>query len=140
MEKFCLLVVGSRGISNYTFVASILDEILSKVRESYTIEIVSGGARGVDSLAERYASENDYSMKVFPANWDKHGKSAGYIRNDEMFQYISKTNRCGVVAFWDGESKGTQHSIHLAEKYHVNMILYNTRTCKYSYYRNGDSG
>lgn len=76
------------------------------------IQIVSGGARGADKLGELYAHTNLHSLKVFPADWEKFGKSAGYIRNEEMAKYAD----C-LVAFWDGKSRGTKHMIDLAHKH-----------------------
>lgn len=82
-------------------------------------EIVSGGARGADSLAERYAQENDIQLTVFPAEWDKYGKSAGYRRNHQIIDYADV-----VLAFWDGQSKGTKHAIELAEKQNKPVFIY----------------
>lgn len=111
---FYCLVAGSRTITDYNYIKEILDYFLQNKSE---ITIVSGGARGVDSLAERYAKERNYGLKIFPANWDKYGKQAGYIRNDEMHKYISQFSDRGIVAFWDGKSKGTAHNFGLATKY-----------------------
>lgn len=79
--------------------------------------IVSGGAKGADSLAERYAKEMHFPLIVFPAEWDKYGKSAGYKRNELMHQYISHFKKRGCAAFWDGVSKGTASNFSLAKKY-----------------------
>ena len=82
-------------------------------------EVVSGGARGVDSLGEMWASDNNIPVKKFPADWDLFGKSAGYKRNEEMAQYAD----C-LVALWDGKSKGTKHMIELALKYNLKLYIY----------------
>lgn len=108
------LVVGSRNFNDYELMKENLDSILSTYED---ICIVSGGAKGADSLAERYAKEKGYKLKVFPADWDKYGKSAGYIRNEEMHRYISQFEERKCVAFWDGESKGTAHSFNLCKQY-----------------------
>lgn len=71
--------------------------------------IISGGARGVDRIAEEAALRRGLDCVVFPANWEEYGKSAGYLRNAEI---VDSADR--VVAFWDGESKGTKHTINLA--------------------------
>ncbi len=109
-----VLVIGSRGFDDYELLKETLDDLLSNASD---IEIVSGGAKGADSLAERYAKEKGCSCRVFPAEWSKYGKSAGYLRNAEMHRYISKYKERICIAFWDGISKGTQHSFSLAEKY-----------------------
>lgn len=81
-------------------------------------EIVSGAARGADRLGERYAKENQIPIKSMPADWDTYGKSAGYLRNKDMAEY----GTC-LVAFWDGESKGTMHMIKLAGDKGLDVVL-----------------
>jgi len=73
--------------------------------------VVSGTARGADKWGERYARRFNYIITKFPADWNKYGKSAGYIRNKQMAEYADH-----LIAFWDGESKGTKHMINLATK------------------------
>ena len=102
-----------------------MDHLLSGVKDTHRIRIVSGGARGADTLAERYAKENDYDIKVMKADWDRHGKSAGYKRNVEMHEEIKKAEKCAVVCFWDGESKGTAHNFDLARQAHTPLKVYN---------------
>lgn len=113
-SKFYCLVVGSRSFSNYKLLSDKLDSLL---RNYQNIVIVSGGANGADALAERYANEHGYETKIFPADWAQFGKRAGYIRNAQMHEFISKFANRGCVAFWDGQSRGTQHSFALAQEY-----------------------
>lgn len=117
-EKQCsycyCLVVGSRTFNNYELMRAKLDEILNGRKD---VVIVSGGANGADSLAEKYASERGYAMAIFRAEWNKYGKSAGYKRNAKMHEYISRFEERICVAFWDGISRGTQHNFSLAERY-----------------------
>ena len=91
-----IIIAGSRNFNDYNLLKSSCDNLLTQFTN---IEIVSGTARGADKLGERYAREKGYDIKQFPANWDKFGKSAGYIRNDEMAQYADM-----LIAFWDGAS------------------------------------
>ncbi len=112
-KNFFCLVVGSRSFNNYGLLKEKLDFFLSSHKN---ITIVSGGAKGADSLAEKYAKEKRYNLCVFPADWDL-GKKAGPIRNEEMHRFIANFEHRGCVAFWDGESRGTQHNFALAEKY-----------------------
>lgn len=114
---FALLVVGSRSITDYGFVKEKLDNLIRPIRDKYRFQVVSGGANGVDKLAERYAEENGFEMHVMLAEWNKHGKRAGFIRNNAMHEYISGFAHRGCVAFWDGKSRGTLHSRELAKKY-----------------------
>lgn len=73
--------------------------------------VVTGGAMGVDLEAEGAARERKLPFLVFPAQWERYGRSAGYKRNILIVQYADR-----VVAFWDGKSKGTQNTIELAER------------------------
>jgi hypothetical protein len=75
------------------------------------VVIVSGGARGADKLGERFAEEHGCELKVFNADWDRWGDSAGYRRNVEMAEYAD-----ACICFWDGKSKGTKHMADIAEK------------------------
>ena len=84
VEHLYLIVVGSRTFNNYALLKEECDKAIKDMMDYdkyYIIHIVSGGAKGADNLAERYSKENDYDMIVFPAEWDKYGKSAGYKRN-----------------------------------------------------------
>jgi lactate dehydrogenase-like 2-hydroxyacid dehydrogenase len=84
-------------------------------------EIVSGKARGVDTIGEQWAKENNIPVVEFPANWKKYGKRAGYLRNEQMAEYAD-----ALVAVWDGSSKGTAHMIRIAEekklKIHIHVV------------------
>ena len=119
-NKFYVLIVGSRGFDDYDFLVKRCDHLLQKHKE---IVVVSGGARGADALAKRYAQDKGYEYIEFPADWNKYGKRAGYIRNEEMHKFIAKKSKRGVIAFWDGESKGTKHNFGLAEKYNNQLRI-----------------
>jgi hypothetical protein len=98
-------VVGSRTFNNYELLKENLDAIPN------ISMIISGGARGADSLGARYSKEKGIPLQVFFPDWDFYGKSAGYKRNVQIVE------ACDVlVAFWDGESKGTKHSIDIAQE------------------------
>lgn len=84
-------------------------------------EIVSGTAQGFDRLGELYAKKFNIPVTRFPADWNQFGKGAGFIRNSEMADYAD-----GLIAFWDGVSRGTRNMIQLAEiknlKVHVHRV------------------
>lgn len=103
-----VIIAGGRDFSNYKLLRQACDYMLSKAE---SIEIVSGTAGGADQLGEKYASERGYSIRRFPADWEKFGRAAGFKRNSEMSNYAD----C-LIAFWDGESKGTRHMINTARK------------------------
>lgn len=111
---FYCLVVGSRTFKDYDFLSSKLDNLLINKDK---VTIVSGGAIGADSLAEKYALDNDLPLVIFRANWNRDGNAAGYLRNARMHEYISQFKDRGCIAFWDGTSKGTMHNFSLAKKY-----------------------
>lgn len=105
-KKMKLLIAGSRNIFDKTFVFETLDKLNKPVHE-----VVSGAARGPDSIGEAWAEANNLPVTRFPAMWGEYGKSAGYIRNIEMAQYADE-----AVVFWDGSSKGTAHMIQQMKK------------------------
>ena len=99
-----LAVVGSRGWTKYTSVFIAITSI-------FPDEIVSGGAKGVDSMAEQWATLYHVPTKIFLPDWKKYGKRAGAIRNKQIVDYCDK-----LIAFWDGKSRGTLISIEMAQK------------------------
>jgi len=106
VENMKIAIIGSRTLTNYELFKAKCDTILSN---SKSITIISGGAKGTDRLAEKYAAEKCIPILIYRANWDLHGKSAGMKRN------ILMLNDCThVIAFWDGNSSGTLHMISQA--------------------------
>ena len=104
-----IIIAGSRTFQDYNFLKKSVDMIIEKYYPKSNITIVSGRARGADRLGEAYAVERRYKTKLFPADWEQYGKSAGYRRNKEMGDYANV-----LIAFWDGKSKGTEHMIDYA--------------------------
>lgn len=103
-EKTRLAIVGSRDFPYPWMVEHYLSV------KTFD-EIVSGGARGVDTWAAEWASAFGVPVAEFPADWDNLGKGAGFIRNRKIVDYATD-----VVAFHYGDSKGTAHTIELARK------------------------
>lgn len=114
---FRVIVAGSRTFTDYERLKKVLDEALRK-RAQDGVVIVSGTARGADQLGERYAEERGYAVERFPANWQEYGKAAGFIRNKQMAEHAD-----GLMAFWDGQSKGTHNMIQLAVEYGLKVIV-----------------
>jgi len=110
-----IAIVGSREFSDMKFAQRvIMKELLFAIPctddvNQEELVLVSGGARGIDTLAEQEADKLKMNKTIFPAEWNKYGKSAGFIRNELI---IKEADR--VIAFWDGRSKGTKHSINIA--------------------------
>ena len=104
-----LAIVGGRDLNDYTLLANTIFSSLCPI--DFITEIVSGGAKGVDTLVGNFAENNGIPLKVFPAEWNKYGKSAGFIRNQTI------VDNCDMVlAFWNGESRGTDNTIAKAKK------------------------
>lgn len=98
-----IAVVGSRDFKSQYAV----ERLVYLMPQTWTV--VTGGARGVDKWAEQTARHYLRDVVVYEPDWKKYGKSAGFIRNNEIVRDCDV-----VVAFWDGKSKGTKHSIQLA--------------------------
>lgn len=110
-------IVGSRTFLDYQLLKTTIDQIINSSTNSIT-HIVSGGAKGADTLASRYAEEKNFEMIVFKPNWKKYGKRAGFIRNTDII-YTSDI----IVAFWDGKSSGTKDSIDKALELNKQVII-----------------
>lgn len=121
MSKFKIIVAGGRSFNNYDLLEQKLDYYLSsKINEGYDIVIISGTAKGADSLGEKYAINKGYEIERFPANWDKYGKSAGYRRNVDM---ANVADAC--IVFWDGTSPGSKHMIDIANTKRLALRIVN---------------
>lgn len=114
------IIAGSRTFND----AHLLKDKLDAYRKEHMItEIVSGGASGADALGEAYAILNGIQIKMFNADWNKHGRAAGPIRNRQMAEYAD-----ALIVVWDGTSKGTKNMIDEMHKQKkpVHIILFNT--------------
>ena len=103
-----LAIVASRTVNEYNLLIKFIEKHYDT---SEITTIISGAARGADSLGRQYAIENGYELIEFPADWKKYGKRAGFIRNVDI---IKNCDEC--VCFWDGQSHGTKHDIELCEQ------------------------
>ena len=117
-----VIIAGSRGVTDYEIVKQAVESSGFRVTE-----VVSGTARGVDQLGEKWAAENDIPVVKFPARWELHGRAAGMIRNEDMAKYAS-----ALIAVWDGESRGTKHMIWCAQLLgrQVHVVEYNPSVVK----------
>ena len=110
-----LAIIGSRDFNDYELLTQEVRLFEQEQNQRITL-IVSGGARGADQLAFKFAQDNSIPIMVLLPNWDKFGKSAGMRRNVDIWL----ESDCGI-AFWDGKSKGTKHSFEIAKQ--QNKIL-----------------
>lgn len=114
-------IVGSRDYHDKAEMSTVLKSVLDILQLTLSdIEIVSGLARGADTLGEEFANENNIKFHPFPADWDKYGKSAGHIRNREMAKFSDI-----VVVFWDGASKGSKGMIQDSHKLGCDVWVWN---------------
>lgn len=116
-----VIVAGSRDFTDKERLYKILDNRLASIKDN--VEIISGHCRGADMLGEQYAKEHGVPLVLFPANWSKYGKRAGYIRNDQMAKYASEKNGV-LIAFPIGEARGTKMMIRIAHDYNLETEVY----------------
>lgn len=109
MEYFRIIIAGGRDFYNYELLKAKCNSILSSKAATHRIIVVSGAAKGADSLGEQYAREKGYTVEQYPADWNTHGRAAGPIRNAQMANSAD-----ALIAFWDGQSRGTQSMINIA--------------------------
>jgi hypothetical protein len=119
-ENFKVVIAGSRGFSNYKLLKETCDKYLREKKKTHNVIVISGHARGADTLGEKYASDEDLDLEIYPADWKKYGKSAGFMRNEQMADIAD-----AVIAFWNGESHGTKHMIDIAEEKGLNVKVVN---------------
>lgn len=108
LKPMNLIVAGGRDFNDYERLSALLFEFAEKHYDC-AITIVSGMARGADKLALEFCRHENVECIEMPADWDRYGKRAGYLRNEAMAD-ISHA----VIAFWDGQSRGTKHMIDIA--------------------------
>ena len=104
-----ILIAGSRSINDF--------DLTKYVPEEATL-IISGGAVGVDTLAEKYADKHRISKLILRPNYKKYAKGAPLIRNKEMVDIADM-----VIVIWDGKSRGTKNTIDYATSRGKNVVL-----------------
>ena len=103
-------VIGSRGLQVNDLGKYLPDEVT---------EIISGGARGVDTSAREYAMEHGLKLTEYLPEYDKYGRGAPLKRNITIIE-----NADLVLAFWDGSSKGTKYVIENCKKRNIPVQVY----------------
>jgi hypothetical protein len=120
-KKYRVIIAGSRDVPYLPRYINLLDNKMRQVLYEWLntpmdemviqLEIIEGGASGGDHLGRLWAEAYGIPYQTFPADWDKHGKAAGYIRNSQMVEVAD-----ALVLIWDGKSKGSANVKSLAEK------------------------
>ncbi len=118
-----IIIAGTRTYNDYNELRERMTKLL-RYEDLSTVEIITGGAPGADALGERFAKRNDLKHKRFDANWYMFGKAAGPIRNEQMVKYAKEDDHCILVCFWDGKSKGTKNMIDVAQKYGLEIEVF----------------
>ncbi|WP_211232682.1 DUF4326 domain-containing protein [Marinobacterium litorale] len=119
--KVRCVIAGSRDFNDYALLEKEMVKYLNQVAETTEqITIISGNARGADLLGERFAQEYGLKLERYPAEWDRYGKRAGYLRNEHMANIVNH-----AVIFWDGISKGTKHMIDICDKKNIPGVVFN---------------
>ena len=102
-----LLIADSRGIEDFDLSEYIPNDVDT---------IISGGANGIDRLAEKFADTHRISKYIIRPKYNLYGKAAPLKRNEEMIKFADK-----ILIIWDGKSKGTKYSIDFAKKLKKNL-------------------
>ena len=113
----CLAIVGSRELSDKKWFEEKMDEVVK--RWGIPNSVVSGGGRGADTLGEKWAKERNIKTLIFKPDWNKHGRSAGIIRNGDIIGAATH-----VVAFPSRNGSGTQNSISRSKKAGLHLIVH----------------
>jgi len=113
---YTTIIAGSRSITS----TAVVEEAIR--RSGFKIAaVISGDAPGVDRIGAKWALKNNIPVVHMPAKWDKHGKKAGFIRNEEMAARAD-----ALIAVWDGKSPGTAHMIKVAKQRGLKVFVYKT--------------
>ena len=133
---FTIVVTGSRGWSSWKVIEEALTEFVA-LYGSDGVKVIHGDARGADKMSA-WTARNKLGIPATnvvacPADWEKYGRGAGFKRNAEMLAMLKREvdaeNGEGgtVVAFWDGQSKGTKHTIDCAKEMALPLKVYSTQ-------------
>lgn len=108
-EIIRLIIAGSRDFND----SKLLEEEVLHFLEGSTgaVEVLSGCAKGADTLGEELAKKFGLVCHKMPADWSTHGKAAGYKRNEAM---ADRATHC--IVFWDGQSRGSKHMWDIATR------------------------
>lgn len=116
-----VIIAGGRNFSNVMLFRNTIRKYLLDIKDE--IEIISGGCSGADTMGEWFAEDNDLKLTVFEADWDKYGKAAGPIRNEQMAKYAAESDRGILIAFPIGKSPGTRNMIKLAKQFDLEVYI-----------------
>ena len=112
LDAYKVIIVGGRDFDDYEYMSTKLNELFKdqNMFNNKAIKVISGMAKGADTLGIRYADEHKLTKILFPANWKVYPRIAGFLRNYDMLSIATH-----LITFWDGESSGTKHMIEIAQ-------------------------
>lgn len=122
LEAYKVIIAGSRNFEDYALMSEKLNDLFVHSSEfnGSVIKIISGMAKGADTLAIRYADEHKMTKVLFPANWKSYLRIAGFLRNRDMLNIATH-----LIAFWDGKSSGTKDMIDIAQEKGIPVWIFN---------------
>ena len=120
--KYHIIVCGGKTEHPQETVDGFILSVLSELGIT-DCEIVSGGCKGADISGEKFAEARGFEVVRFLPDWKTYGRAAGIRRNAEMVNYISQFEHPLVIAFWNGESRGTKFTIELAKKKGIPVFI-----------------
>jgi len=120
--KVC--IAGSRGVTGAAGTRIVRNAVsIAMLKEKFSLSditaVVSGTAKGVDTLGEERAAIHNIPVIRMPADWDQFGKMAGFLRNEDMARLSDL-----VIIVWDGVSKGTKHMIDICKRLERRHFVY----------------
>jgi hypothetical protein len=107
-----VIICGTRRWTDRAMIEERLYDLVMDAPRGEEITIVHGGARGADRIAHQEAQKAGLLVEEHPAEWERYGKAAGFIRNKEMAELGADL----CIAFWDGRSSGTAHMMGEARR------------------------
>lgn len=121
-----IVVAGCRDYLDTRHIESEMKKIVKRLTGcdySADVEIVEGGARGVDTIARNVAEKHKWSCREFKAQWCLYGRRAGPTRNAKMARYAAESEFPCLLAFWDMQSRGTGNMIRVAKKNGLDVTI-----------------
>lgn len=112
------IIAGIRNVESVKAQCLVSEAIAASGWSGEITEIIHGAARGIDSAAH-VICDGLWPIRSMPADWEKHGKSAGPIRNREMAKVAD-----ALIAIWDGKSRGTRNMIETAERMGLRVFVF----------------
>ena len=114
-RSITVAIVGGRDFNDEVGLNARMNDLF----DEYNItRVVSGGAKGADSLGAKWARSRNIPTTIYLPDWKKYGRRAGIVRNADIINAASM-----VVAFWDGHSPGTKNSIERGEKKGITVLI-----------------